>query len=147
MRSTRPFAAVRSLALLAALAGVAGCQLFRRDPVDTPPAAPLCAPAQPYFEFQVETPARFLADSVTLATGTAYPSHAAPRGSDSVTVQFVVGVDGRPEAGTLKVLRANQPELMAETTLNFERWRYTPARLGRCAVRQLVQTNVARYGR
>ena len=141
MRSTRLSAAVVMVAALA------GCRLFRQDPVETPPAAPLCAPGQPYFEFQVETPARFLADSVMLSTGTAYPSDASPRGGDTVTVQFIVGVDGRPEAGTLKVLRANRPELMAETTLSYERWRYVPARMGRCPVRQLVQTNVARYDR
>ena len=127
------------------LALLAGCTLFRRDPVETPLVAPLCAPGQPYFEFQVEVPARFLADSVLLASGSPYPSKASPRGADTVTVQFVVGPDGRPEVASFKALRASDPTLLAETRAAVERWRYSPARVGKCPVRQLVQTNVARY--
>ena len=138
----------RTLAVLL-VAALAGCQLFRPDPVEPmgSPVAPLCAPGQPYFARQVDAAARFLADTVLLGPGAPYPSDAAPRGGDTVTVQFVVGVDGRPEAGTFKVIQATNPQLLAETQAIVERWRFTPARLGSCPVRQLVQTGVARYER
>ena len=131
--------------VLSSLVLLAGCTLFRRDPVETPPAAPMCAAGQPYFEFQVERPARFLADSVLLAPGTPYPSHAAPRGPDTVTVNFVVGTDGRPEVDTFRGVRVTNPALFVEARAAAEQWRYTPARLGKCPVRQLVQSNIARY--
>ena len=143
--SMRP---ARPLALLLVGALLAGCQLFRPDPVEsvTTPVAPLCAPGQPYFARQVDLAARFLADSVTLAPGTPYPSEATPRGGDTVTVQFIVGVDGRVETGTVRI-QASSPRAGDDVLAAAEGWRYAPARLGNCPVRQLVTTGVARYER
>ena len=98
---------------------------------------------RPFFEYQVEGPARFIADSLLIGAGTWYPTAAAPRG-DTVSVQFIVDAEGRPEAGTLRILKAPNAELGATLFGEFQRWRYAPARLGGCPVRQLVQTNLTR---
>ena len=135
-----------ALPLLAALAACHGLTVQKpASPLDPPRenVAPACSQTQPYFEFQVERPARFLADSVTLAPGSLYPSKGSA--GDSTVVQFVVDTVGRPVIESFKVLHARDVQTAAELRGAVERWRYTPARRGSCAVRQLVQTGVARY--
>lgn len=120
----------------------------RRSTVEnTSPLTGDCAQQlqRPFFEYQVEGRARFLADSLLIGAGTWYPTQASPRG-DTVSVQFIVDAQGRPEAGTLRILKAPNAELGATLFGQFQQWRYAPARLGGCAVRQLVQTHLTRGG-
>lgn len=99
-------------------------------------------PSQPFFEFQVEIPARFLSDS------TVSPQ---PKGEPGVRatqlpalVQFVVDTAGVPDPRSYRVLSARDPQLAADGLDALPRWRFSPARLGQCPVPQLVQTPLSR---
>ena len=143
----RPLARSVPIALAAAIA-LGACSSVAKsidprrstnDAVSPPSTA--CVVDRPYFEFQVETPARFIADSLSRVSG--WVPGRETRG-DSLAVQFIVDTVGRPEAGTFKVLRA-QREVMADSVRQaLPTWRYVPARLRGCRVRQLVQTGVTR---
>jgi hypothetical protein len=125
------------LALLASpVAGQAHAQ-------QCPPARADVPTDRPYFEFQVETPAAFVAD-------TALPLRPIPvvlidRKPDPAqdVVQFVVDTAGVPIARTFRVLRAT-PAASAAARATFERWRFRPALVGGCKVPQLVQTAIGR---
>ena len=134
-----------ALLLVLALPGCRGLTLQRpSSPTDAArTVVPSCASdTRPYFAYQVEVPARFVADSVTLAPGAYYPTEA--RVGDSLSVQFVVDTLGRPERDTFRATNAS-PELMPALLSAMGTWRFTPARRGRCTVRQLVLTGVARH--
>jgi len=69
----------------------------------------------------------------------------------TVLLQFVIGSDGRVDPGTLKVLRPTADTLRASSSAHYyqefvdaaeaaiRNYRFYPARIGGCAVRQLVQ--------
>lgn len=112
-------------------------------------AAPTLAHAQdcrvsplPYFEFQVEVRAEWIPDSSVT------PRPAPARGVQAqelpALVQFVVDSAGVPHPRTYKILAARDPELAEAGRAVVERWRFRPARVGGCAVAQLVQTPLAR---
>lgn len=119
-------AVVAGLALLAGSLRAQGCSL----------------PAQPYFEFQVEVPARYLSDSVVSPVPRA--EHGVPTRELAALVQFVVDTAGVPDLRSYKILTATDPLLAAAGREVLARWRFAPARLGRCAVPQLVQTPLSR---
>lgn len=91
---------------------------------------------RPLFEFEVEEP-------VIGAKGNRaprYPDHLRSEGVEGcVLAQFVVDTTGRMEPATFKVLRATNPGFTAAVRTAVTEHRYTPARRGRVAVRQLVQ--------
>ena len=137
-----------TLAVLGAIAALGACSSVaksidpRRSTMDAvAPPSTACTVDRPYFEFQVETPARFIDDSASRAAG--WRPGAAMRG-DTLSVQFIVDTVGRPEPGTLRVLRAQREVLGDSVRQALPAWRYMPARLRGCRVRQLVQTGVTR---
>lgn len=97
-------------------------------------------PKNPYFDFQVEQPATFIADS----TVSPRPAETrAGRAQDVRTlVSFIVDSLGVPETRSFKLLRASDAEVARRAKEVFARWRYSPARVGGCRVPQLVQTEV-----
>lgn len=105
---------------------------------ECPPKPPAGAPA--WFDFQVETPARFVPGSgqlpfpdVTLNQGRPYPS-------DFALVQFIVDTSGVPVATSLKLLLRPEGLVTDSVTAAVGRWRYRPALARGCRVPQLVQT-------
>lgn len=56
-----------------------------------------------------------------------------------VSVRFVVGTDGRAELSTLEVLNATHPAFAESVRRVLPRLRFNPARVGRRAVRQVVE--------
>jgi hypothetical protein len=99
------------------------------------------AAGTPYFEFQVERPARYVGD--TLRPRPAADRFAA-RSSDrrALIVQFVVDTMGTPVPGTFHVLKAPSRALADGAAAAMPRWRFEPARVDGHVVAQLVQTSI-----
>lgn len=100
-----------------------------------------CPPApHPYFQFQVDRRAEYIADS------TQHPRPSAPRLSrvdaEPALVQFVVDTLGVPQPNSFKVLAARDTALAAAARTALPTWRFRPAQLGACRVAQLVQTPI-----
>lgn len=98
------------------------------------------APARPFFDFQVDTPAEFIPDS---AAGPSPARSSGPAGNELALVQFLVDSLGVPDPRTYKVLTARDPALAAAGRDAMRRWRFRPAMLRGCRVVQLVQTPLA----
>jgi outer membrane biosynthesis protein TonB len=98
-------------------------------------------PAQPYFEFQVESPARGIPDS-THPHPTVDPFAAKMSDSGATIVQFVVDTSGRPVASTFKILKTPSDAMSRSVRSVFMAWRFRPARVASCPVPQLLQTAV-----
>jgi hypothetical protein len=58
-------------------------------------------------------------------------------------VRFVVGVDGRPEAGTVQLVRTNLSSLGHSLLQSVPGWQYAPAVRDGVPVRQIVQESRA----
>ena len=99
-------------------------------------AAPRAAREQPYFEFQVERPARELRSGCAPAYPTEFMATAT---KGEVVAQFVVDEDGRPEPATFKVIRASHAPFAESVRAALKCIRYTPATIGGRRVRQIVQ--------
>lgn len=106
------------------------------------------------------------ADSVHLAAGPLYPACAVDQRARPVTasrqldlgpfrttaqgrdacyaaeVQVVVGVDGRVEQGTARLLRTNDPRFGEAVLASVEGWSFEPALLGGRPVRQVAHEGV-----
>jgi len=91
---------------------------------------------QTYFEFQVEKPAEMLSDSPKPK----YPSVLESSGiAGEVQAQFVVGMNGKADMDSFKVLKSTN-ELFTQAVKNvLPRMRFSPAMIGGKAVNQLVQ--------
>jgi outer membrane biosynthesis protein TonB len=91
---------------------------------------------QTYFEFQVEKPAEMIQDG----TKPKYPSVLESSGiAGEVQAQFVVGIDGRADMDSFKVLKSTN-ELFTQSVRNvLPRMRFSPAMIGGKPVKQLVQ--------
>jgi hypothetical protein len=103
--------------------------------------AQTCKPnAMPSFEFQVQSPAKFVGDT------TARPRPAVLRSAGTATfvVQFVVDTLGVVRDGTLRILKSPSPEASAAVSAAYVSWKYMPALNGGCKVVQLVQTEIER---
>ncbi len=98
----------------------------------------LCPDSTTFFEFQVGVRARWIAD-------TALAVHPLPAtGSPRNLVQFVVDTAGAPVTRTFHALKVSDPDLVAEARRSLAQWRFTPAVLDGCNVRQLIQTPIGR---
>ena len=91
---------------------------------------------QPYFEFQVE-------EAASPSGGNAppeYPNSMRESGmTGRVVVQFVVGPNGRVESGSIKILESTNSAFAAAVREVLPRHRFSPAKIGGKAVRQIVQ--------
>ncbi len=91
---------------------------------------------QPYFEFQVEQAAEPSGSNQQPE----YPSSMRETGvTGRVMVQFVVGANGRVEAGSIKILESTNSAFAAAVREVLPRHRFSPAKIGGTAVRQIVQ--------
>jgi protein TonB len=91
---------------------------------------------QTYFDFQVEKPASMMDDSPKPKYPAVLESSGIP---GEVQAQFVVGVNGRADIGSLKILKTTN-ELFASAVRNvLPRMRFSPAQIGGKPVQQLVQ--------
>lgn len=105
---------------------------------ECPPKPPAGAPA--WFDFQVETPARFVPGSGQLPFPDARLDQGRPYPSDFALVQFIVDTSGVPIAKSLKLLLRPEGLVADSVTAAVVRWRYRPAIARGCRVPQLVQT-------
>lgn len=91
---------------------------------------------QPYFEFQVE-------EAASPSGSNPAPQYPESERSSGVTgrvmVQFVVGPNGRVEPGSIKVLESTSSAFAAAVREVLPRHRFSPAKIGGKAVRQIVQ--------
>ena len=91
---------------------------------------------QPYFEFQVE-------EAASPSGGNPSPEYPSAMRQSGVTgrvvVQFVVGANGRVEPGSIKILESTNSEFAAAVREVLPRHRFSPAKIGGKAVRQIVQ--------
>jgi hypothetical protein len=92
----------------------------------------------PFFEFQVERPAKFVGDTTTLPRPAIHQSPA----TATLVVMFVVDTIGTVREGTLRILKSPSPEASDAVGTAYTTWKYVPAVLGGCKVAQLVQTEV-----
>ena len=91
---------------------------------------------QPYFEFQVEEAASPSGSN----PAPQYPESERSSGATGrVVVQFVVGANGRVEPGSIKVLESTSSAFAAAVREVLPRHRFSPAKIGGRAVRQIVQ--------
>ncbi len=136
-----------SVAMLAAAGACSSriaSNLTSPSPVVAESAAPVAIPtidtptpvAPPYFDFQVDTPAAMAPGSV----GPRYPTAQRAAGvSGNVLAQFVVNTDGSVDSASIKVLVASDSVFAAAVRASLVVVRFSPARKGGAAVRQLVQ--------
>jgi protein TonB len=91
---------------------------------------------QPYFEFQVE-------EAASPSGGNPdpeYPNSMRESGmTGRVVVQFVVGANGRVEPGSIKIMESTNSAFAAAVREVLPRHRFSPAKIGGRAVRQIVQ--------
>jgi len=99
------------------------------------------APEHPYFEFQVESPARVIPDS-THPHPTVDPFAAKMGDPGAMVVQFVVDTTGHPVTSTFKILKTPSDAMSRSVRSVFMAWRFRPARVTSCPVPQLLQTAV-----
>lgn len=90
----------------------------------------------PYFEFQVDKQAEYVA-------GTTVSPHPSRTGAGAL-VQFVVDSSGTVRPETFKVLRMNDRALVADARKVLTSWKFSPAEVGGRRVSQLVQTEITR---
>jgi TonB family protein len=114
-----------------------------RASIVTPPAAgspkPAGTPAtgkEPYFDFQVESPAK-----VRSGQGPQYPKELRDAGIEGqVLVQFVVDSTGSVDMRTFKVLKSNHQLFTDATRTALAAMQFAPATVGGRKVSQLLQT-------
>lgn len=144
-RSRHPVAASLSLGAVAALFLLVACEASPpSEPAEARIPVPDAAPIRfdttglkgAYFEFQVEQPV------------TQLPGSASPRYPDilrqaeiegDVMAQFVVDEQGVADVSTFKVLKSSHDLFTESVRLALPNMRFTPARVGGKAVKQLVQ--------
>jgi protein TonB len=89
----------------------------------------------PYMEFQVEKPVEKIGGDAP-----EYPASLRESGVEGrVLTQFVVGENGRYEAGSLKILDSSNPAFTAAVKDALPRMRFSAAQIGGRKVAQLVQ--------
>ena len=125
--------------LIAACGTAAGGAANPNLGVQPEPARPRCVKgggdttAVGYFEFQVERP----------ATAQAVPAGPSRAGPDGALVQFIVDTAGIAEPATVKVIQPTVP-VSANLLARVATWRFTPAEVYGCRVRQVMQIPVWR---
>lgn len=102
-----------------------------------------CAPPEhPYFEYQVEQPAKFVGDTAARPRPAALKPGEKSAAEVPLIVAFVVDSTGVVSAGSLKILRSPSQSETVAVRESYLSWKYRPAILGGCRVAQLVQTEV-----
>jgi hypothetical protein len=97
-----------------------------------------CADSTVHFEYQTSPPARWLPDSAVAV-------HPTPEVRNPPNlVQFVVDTLGVPQRSTFKVLKVSDSTIVLEARRSLAQWRFSPATLNGCRVKQLVQTPIGR---
>ena len=102
---------------------------------------PACADTAIRFEFQVTMNGGELARWIVDTTVSVRPTPRVP--SPANIVQFAVDTLGLPIPWSFRVLRIADSSLIAETRRSVALWRFHPATVNGCVVRQLVQTPVS----
>jgi TonB family protein len=98
----------------------------------------LRAPTLPFTGVEVDDPVQ-----ATRCPEPSYPPALRTVGvSGSVALRYVVGVDGRAEAGSISVISSTNKAFEAPAIETVTECLYRPARIKGAAVRQLVQQNV-----
>jgi TonB family protein len=99
------------------------------------PSSAVMGPNQTYFEFQVEEPATPLEVASPI-----YPAALRAQGvSGQVIAQFVVDTEGDVDVATFKVIDASHELFSEAVRAAVAGMRFTPAKVGGRAVKQLVQ--------
>jgi hypothetical protein len=101
---------------------------------------PPCTDSSVFFAFQVTEPASWIADTSL----DVHPTSTVPNPANLVA--FTVDTGGIPVAASFRVLKVTEPAVIAAARASLSAWRYRPARLRGCPVRQRVQTPVGRSG-
>ena len=92
-----------------------------------------------YRECAVDTPAQAISTRLNYDPSTRSNTRPQPGITcHTAEVQFVVGLDGRPESETVRLVRANDTSLGQSLIQSVLGWRYSPARRGGVPVRQIV---------
>jgi len=99
-------------------------------------AGPPPCPSGTFFEFQTTRPARFLGDSGLVV----HPLPAVPKPRN--LVQFVVDTTGAVIQATFKIIMVSDHTLIDQARGMLSQWHYSPAMIGECRVRQVVQTPI-----
>ena len=92
-----------------------------------------------YFEFQVETPARFTGDTALRPVPDATDHRTRPYPPDFALAQFVVDSAGVPSLKDLRMLVKPDSLSLDVVKSALPSWRFTPAKVAGCNVPQLVQ--------
>jgi TonB family protein len=91
---------------------------------------------QPYFDFQVEKQVRQVPGTGNLR----YPDSLRKANVEGeVLAQFIVGADGKYEAGSLRALRSNHELFTQAVATALPNMLFTPAEIGGARVKQVVQ--------
>ena len=100
-------------------------------------------PAHPYFEFQVEVPARYVSSDSAGPHPVVDAQDARRAKTDTLVVQFSVDTTGRAIPSSLKFLRGGSPTSWNAVRAALPKWRFAPAEAPKgCRVVQLVQTAI-----
>ncbi len=106
-------------------------------------SCPLAQPnavATPYFEFQVDTAARFIPADGVLPFPDVSLTERPPFTVNFALIQFVVDTSGVPVANSLRILLRPDGLVTDSVAAAVVNWRFQPAKLQGCRVSQLVQT-------
>ena len=105
-------------------------------------ATPRLCPDSVFFEFQVLVAngrtTSWIPDSTLAVHPVVTPDLTAS------LLQFVVDTAGVPEAASFHPLKVTDTAIVAEARRSFARWRFTPAVVTGCKVRQLMQAEIGR---
>ena len=97
---------------------------------------PLFRVRMPYI--RIQTPADVLHQPTPV-----YPPAARKRGMEGdVTLQYVIDENGRVQAASIRVLEANYEDFVDAAVATIVASEYTPARVGVCPVKSLVQQQI-----
>jgi hypothetical protein len=99
-------------------------------------------PEHPFFEYQVERPAKFVGDTAMRPRPSSKKSVEPSAEASPLIVAFVVDSAGVVSGGSLKILRSPSQAATVAVRDAYVAWKYRPAILGGCRVAQLVQTEV-----
>jgi len=109
--------------------------------------AQVCTPPEhPYFEYQVERPAKFVGDTAVRPRPKPWVRGAASPNTDPAVIiaAFIVDSLGTVQEGSLHMLKSPSREASAAVRAVYTTWKFEPAIVGGCRVAQLVQTEVER---
>jgi hypothetical protein len=109
--------------------------------------AQLCTPPEhPYFEYQVERPARFTGDTAVrprpIAPGRSLSDQKA--NPPTLLVSFVVDSLGAIDSRSIHLLRSPSKDATAAVIAAVPSWTFKPAMASGCRVAQLVMVEVER---